>query len=284
MLIHANDQPRIPTGFCCVGSSAVSGRGAVRAGRVASGGGADHGRDDGRRESLASDLAGEGAVRPEGGGPGGPQAAAHPKALGADRAGPASGPAGPRVQHRVVDVAPDRADDRALDRGGASSRPCVAGAARIGLVPAATRPARARTRRSGDRRVEDTTLGAAKKNARHRRGWLVFEDESGVSQHPVVRRTWAPRGQTPVLIHTGANWKRLSVAARPPPGVRVDPGDRAGDRGQMGARRGAANCGLTSRKHYRIVLRSRVVLTWWFTTPSPPFVRKTPRTRRGCKP
>jgi len=41
----------------------------------------------------------------------------------------------------------------------------------------------------------------------------VFEDESGVSQQPVVRRTWAPRGQTPVLHHTGANWKRLSVAA-----------------------------------------------------------------------
>ena len=60
--------------------------------------------------------------------------------------------------------------------------------------------------------MEDTTLDAAKKNARQRRGWLVFEDESGVSQHPVVRRTWAPRGQTPVLIHTGANWKRLSVA------------------------------------------------------------------------
>ena len=34
-----------------------------------------------------------------------------------------------------------------------------------------------------------------------------------MSQHPVVRRTWAPRGQTPVLHHTGANWKRLSIAA-----------------------------------------------------------------------
>lgn len=60
--------------------------------------------------------------------------------------------------------------------------------------------------------MEDPALGAAKKNAWHRRAWLVFEDESGISQHPVVRRTWAPRGETPVLIHTGANWKRLSVA------------------------------------------------------------------------
>jgi len=60
--------------------------------------------------------------------------------------------------------------------------------------------------------VEDAALAAAKKNARRRRAWLVFEDESGVSQHPVVCRTWAPRGETPVLIHVGASWKRLSVA------------------------------------------------------------------------
>ncbi|MBM4443441.1 MAG: IS630 family transposase [Candidatus Rokubacteria bacterium] len=55
-------------------------------------------------------------------------------------------------------------------------------------------------------------MGAGKKNARRRRAWLVFEDESGLSQHPVVRRTWAPRGETPVLSHVGSNWRRLSVA------------------------------------------------------------------------
>lgn len=60
--------------------------------------------------------------------------------------------------------------------------------------------------------MESAALGAAKKNARRRRAWLVFEDESGISQHPVVRRTWAPRGHTPILTHTSANWKRLSVA------------------------------------------------------------------------
>ncbi len=56
-------------------------------------------------------------------------------------------------------------------------------------------------------------MAAGKKNARRRHAWIVFEDESGVSQQPVVRRTWAPCGQTPVLRHTGANWKRLSIAA-----------------------------------------------------------------------
>jgi len=60
--------------------------------------------------------------------------------------------------------------------------------------------------------VEDAALVAAKKNARRRRAWLVFEDESGLSQQPVVCRTWAPRGDTPVLTHRGGNWKRLSVA------------------------------------------------------------------------
>ena len=56
-------------------------------------------------------------------------------------------------------------------------------------------------------------VAGGKKNARRQRAWLVFEDESGLSQYPVVRRTWAPRGQTPILTHVLNNWKRLSVAA-----------------------------------------------------------------------
>src|SRR5439155_814996 len=54
-------------------------------------------------------------------------------------------------------------------------------------------------------------LGRGKKNARRRRAWIVFQDESGVSQRPPVRRTWAPRGETPVLIHA-FNWAKLSLA------------------------------------------------------------------------
>jgi transposase len=61
--------------------------------------------------------------------------------------------------------------------------------------------------------MEGPALAAGKKNARRRRAWIVFEDESGVSHRPVVRRTWAPRGHPPVLTHTGANWSRLSIAA-----------------------------------------------------------------------
>ena len=51
-----------------------------------------------------------------------------------------------------------------------------------------------------------------KKNASLWRAWVVFLDESGLSQKPPVRRTWAPRGKTPVLCHT-FNWKKLSICA-----------------------------------------------------------------------
>jgi transposase len=41
---------------------------------------------------------------------------------------------------------------------------------------------------------------------------LIFLDESGFSERPSVRRTWSPRGQTPILI-APFNWKRLSAIA-----------------------------------------------------------------------
>jgi transposase len=40
----------------------------------------------------------------------------------------------------------------------------------------------------------------------------VFWDESGASLLPVTRRTWAPRGCTPVICHH-AKWTRASMAA-----------------------------------------------------------------------
>jgi transposase len=40
---------------------------------------------------------------------------------------------------------------------------------------------------------------------------IVFWDESGASLLPVTRRTWAPRGHTPVISHR-FQWKRCSMA------------------------------------------------------------------------
>ena len=53
-------------------------------------------------------------------------------------------------------------------------------------------------------------LARGKKNARRWKAWILFYDESGISQRPSIRRTWAPRGETPVLIHS-FNWKKLLV-------------------------------------------------------------------------
>lgn len=49
-----------------------------------------------------------------------------------------------------------------------------------------------------------------KKKARQQKRTIVFIDESGLSTRPTHVRTWALRGQTPVL-HETFNWRSLSV-------------------------------------------------------------------------
>lgn len=39
---------------------------------------------------------------------------------------------------------------------------------------------------------------------------LGFLDESGFTQRPPIRATWAPRGQTPVVVEPFNHWKHLS--------------------------------------------------------------------------
>jgi transposase len=53
-------------------------------------------------------------------------------------------------------------------------------------------------------------MACPKKKARQERRTIVFIDESGLSTRPTRARTWAPRGQTPVLQET-FNWKSLSI-------------------------------------------------------------------------
>jgi len=55
-------------------------------------------------------------------------------------------------------------------------------------------------------------VASAKKNAARKGQIIVFVDESGLSERPHRCRTWAPRGQTPVLQHH-FNWTTLSMIA-----------------------------------------------------------------------
>lgn len=52
--------------------------------------------------------------------------------------------------------------------------------------------------------MESAGVAAGKKNAARLGAHLVFVDESGFLLIPTVRRTWAPRGETPILRH----WQR----------------------------------------------------------------------------
>jgi hypothetical protein len=60
--------------------------------------------------------------------------------------------------------------------------------------------------------VDRGDLAVHKKKARKKQGWIVFQDESGASQKPPLRRTWAPKGQTPVVVHS-YKWDKLSISA-----------------------------------------------------------------------
>jgi len=53
-------------------------------------------------------------------------------------------------------------------------------------------------------------MAGFKKKARQQRRTIVFIDESGLSTRPTRARTWALRGQTPILQET-FNWKSLSI-------------------------------------------------------------------------
>ncbi len=55
-------------------------------------------------------------------------------------------------------------------------------------------------------------MGAGKKLAVERGAWLCFEDEAGHTLRPPKARTWAPRGQTPVIPVSGKGSGRISIA------------------------------------------------------------------------
>jgi len=60
--------------------------------------------------------------------------------------------------------------------------------------------------------VEARALADTKKNAAAQGKTIIFVDESGLTERPHRCRTWAPRGQTPVLQYH-FNWNLLSAIA-----------------------------------------------------------------------
>jgi len=60
--------------------------------------------------------------------------------------------------------------------------------------------------------VEARALAGSKKNAEKQGQTIVFVDESGLSERPTRVRTWAPKGQTPVLQYS-FSWHQLSAIA-----------------------------------------------------------------------
>ncbi|GAB1381939.1 hypothetical protein MASR1M50_02570 [Burkholderiales bacterium] len=60
--------------------------------------------------------------------------------------------------------------------------------------------------------MEAPHLACAQKKAQRDGRLIVFVDESGISERPTRVRTWAPKGQTPI-IQFHFNWTHVSVIA-----------------------------------------------------------------------
>jgi len=75
------------------------------------------------------------------------------------------------------------------------------------------RPAKqARERNEEGRREWMAKRWPAIKKRRRRRAWILFQDESGVSERPPVRRTWLRREKLRCWFNA-FNWKKLSISA-----------------------------------------------------------------------
>ncbi len=142
-----------------------------------------------------------------------PPAATDRGSAAESRAGAAEGCPSERLLDRTLDAAAGGRGDRANHRSRLSPGARLADSAGAGLDASEAGPASGRAGSGGDRDLGPGALAGTKKNAIRDRAWIIFEDESGFSLTPSVRRTWAPRGKTPVLVHRQRNWTRISAAA-----------------------------------------------------------------------
>jgi DDE superfamily endonuclease len=73
-------------------------------------------------------------------------------------------------------------------------------------------------------------VAAGKKLAVERGAWICFEDEAGHTLRPPKARTWAPRGQTPVIPVSTMGSGRISVAGLLCTRPHHQPGNKAGNK------------------------------------------------------
>lgn len=57
----------------------------------------------------------------------------------------------------------------------------------------------------------EARLAQGKKNAARLKAWLIFIDEAGFMMAPLVRRSWAPQGQTPLLYQRTRSHQKVSI-------------------------------------------------------------------------
>jgi len=79
--------------------------------------------------------------------------------------------------------------------------------------PAKAHASGAGAQRAGDSPLDPQGVAANKKSARRRRAHLVLIDESGFLMSPLVRRTLAHRGHTPILKTKASHRERVSATA-----------------------------------------------------------------------
>src|SRR6266481_765623 len=206
--VHGNEA--VQTGSQGDGASPTQRHAHVGARRVPGGGGANAGRQPADDFELGQ-QAGRGCAGVAA------QAARTPewfeqRAEASIGQGIGGGRRGQRLSQRVVDVGAGSATDRARVRARVQYGACLAHPARAGLLQPASGRAGATARRGGDQDLARQALADAKKKSLREGRTIIFIDESGLSERPTRVKTWAPRGQTPVLQYS-FNWKQLSVVA-----------------------------------------------------------------------
>lgn len=122
----------------------------------------------------------------------------------------AQGTDGRWIPNRSVDLRAGRPGGSQKVPRSVPSRPHATDLARSGLFSAEAQTRGPRAGRTGRRTMAAAGLATDQKKARRRGASIVFLDETGFRLQPVNRRTWAPRGQTPVQ-RAWDRYDRLSV-------------------------------------------------------------------------